>query len=230
VWVATRDALWTLTGVSVDTATATLAWRLPPDLDTFSLAIPKPARVFGLSRDGTLYAAERTGVTRVYKFNAPDSGVRGEVVTDTGGVLAVFGEERVIVRVSDDGRVSEQLLPTTAEGAVSIARFGDYGVVVGTSGGNLRAESLGYEVIVDPLGRTPGPVPIRALAEIDGRLYYAGTTGLFGELTPGGFVCTSEARATSSARFIGANAGEILVAGRPLSGSPREVQLSRFAP
>jgi len=111
---------------------------------------------------------------------------------------------------------------------VSLAQYGDYGFVVGTNQGLLRAQSLAFEELPDPLDQMPRGNTIRALRVIGDRLYFGGNRGVFAEVTPSGLICTPSDKASSGIRFLSSLGDEILAAGVVLDVAPMDVNLTRF--
>lgn len=232
VWLATPTDVWTLYGADPKTATATLAWSLPPGLLTIALAAPKPGRLFLLSHDGALHLSTREGTREIYRFEGAEPGTIAQLVVDGHGVLATFGGAKAFVSVTEDGDVTELRLPasTSGESATAIARLGELGIVVGTNAGRLRAERWAFEPLPDPRGALPQGVPIRVVHDVGPYLYFGGASGLFGVMTPERLICASETPATSAVRYIAALRGEVLAGGHPLAHALTLVQLSRFRP
>lgn len=227
-WVANAEAVWSVYSRSGITATVTRDLPLLPGYEPIALAAPKPSRVFGLTADGRLFATDSSTTVVVYRFPpiATATSGRGRVVVDSMGVLAAWGDQSTVVRVDDFDRVTELHLPDPTEGVTAIARFGAYGIVVGTDRGLLRSQQHDFEPIADPRGTIPPGTAIRAIEPREDWLFFGGDGGLFGQVTPRGFVCATPGLAASDVRFVAEMGATMMVAGAPLPGQS-EVHLTR---
>jgi hypothetical protein len=225
-WLASGNELWTAQG-ELDTATATRARTLPSA--PFVITAPQLGIVYALDGAGNLMRSDSSTTTVVHRFrvNTPDVGTRGTLVDDGLGVLAGLGSDPTFVRIAEDGRLSTYTLPDLNEGVVSLARFAEYGLVVGTSIGLLRAESLAFGTVPDPLGQMPRGVQVRLLHELDGRLYFGGNSGTFGAITERRFVCQAGS-AASGVRFLTDLGNQLIVGGLSLDATADQINLTRY--
>lgn len=226
--LARGGELWAVQGRDLTTATATRARVLPDGLAPFSLAAPALGVVYGLTTDGRLFRSDTSTAVVVHVFRANVAGTRGIVVTDGTGILAGLGPDQFLVSIDENGVKRTVELPSSSDGVVSIARFAELGLVIGTNNGNLLAERLGYQPVPDPLGQMPRGGPIRMLRQVGDRLLFGGNSGVFGEITARRFICTSALPASSSIRVIEALGDQILVAGLPIQAESGELFLTRY--
>lgn len=225
-WLATSDALWTITD-GLLSGTATRARALPAGSSPIALAAPGPGVVYGVDDYARLFRSTTATTTVIHQFARGNNGTRGTVIVDGNAVLAGMGSDRTFVRV-EGLDVRTYTLPSNAEGVVSIARFAEYGILVGTNSGVLRAERLGFDVVPDPLGQLPRGAQVRALVPSGDRLYFAGNSGIFGQITPRRFVCLSTVPASSGVRFLSVLGDQILAGGLPFEADHDEVHLTRY--
>lgn len=227
-WLATSDALWSTPDRIGRSQTASRAIELPAGMVPYSIASPDPGVVYGLDLEARLFMATTATVVVIHRFrNSLNGGTRGMVIDDGNGVLAGVGSDSTFVRA--EGRdVRRYPLGDGSEGAVSIARFAEYGIVVGTNSGRLLAERLDFAPVPDPLQQLPRGVQIRALEDIGPLLLFAGNSGLFGQISPRRFVCVSSAPAASGVRFLDVVGDQVIAGGLPFEGAIGEVRLTRF--
>lgn len=227
-WLITGEALWTTPrDLLAATATATRARAIPPGVVPFSIASPDPGAVYVLDQSGRLFLSTTATTVLLHQFAGEALAARGAVVDDGNGVLAGVGADPTFVRV-EGRRVSAYTLPNASEGVVALARFEEYGVVVGTNSGRILAERLGFEAVPDPLDQLPGGVQIRVLVKTGDHLFFGGNSGLFGRITPRRFVCRSPLPASSALRFVTEMEGQILAGGIPFEAVSDKVYLTRF--
>jgi len=229
IYVTTSTAVFTLANAG-GTWTATHAWEFTPQVRLpFTIVAPRAGLLYGIDEIGQLFRSEKTGTRVLHQFEFTTAHhERGKIIIDGDKIVAGVGPDPTLVELDANDNIRRLTLPSPSEGAVSVTRFGDLGLLVGTNAGNLRAESLGFEVIPDPLDQLPKQVQIRTLFPVGDRLFFAGNSGVFGQLTAGGFVCTSELHAGSSVRYMSMLDDQILAAGGTFENGRSDVNITRF--
>ena len=203
--------------------------RVPDDDNPVTLYVDEDSRIYELTQGGSFRRYSQGVWTNIASFNPLLTGGGGLIRKLSDGRLVAVGcSSSSALFLEGDAWVIHELVPS-GSGICSIELDPRFGLVVGTSQGEIRAERLGFAPIPEVPTHDQRGSAVRALHLTQkGRLFYSGHSGTMGEVLDQGVICKFAQHGTWTARTITPLGDQLIVSGYTLDYAPMQVDLTRI--
>lgn len=203
--------------------------RVPDQDNPVTLYVDEDSRVFELTQGGSLRRYAQGVWTNLASFTPLLTGGGGLIRKLSDGRLVAVGcSSSSALFFEGDTPVIRQLVPD-GNGICSIELDPRFGLVVGTSQGQIRAERLDFKPIPEVPTHEQRGSAVRALRLTKkGRLFYSGHSGTMGEVLDQGVLCKFAQHGTWTARTLTPLGDQLIASGHTLDYAPMQVDLTRI--
>ncbi len=203
--------------------------RVPENDNPVTLYVDEDSRVYELTQGGSFRRYAQGVWTNLASFTPLRTGGGGLIRKLSDGRLVAVGcSSSAALFIEGDTPVMRQLVPD-GNGICSIELDPRFGLVVGTSQGQIRAERLGFAPIPEVPTHDQRGSAVRALRLTKkGRLFYAGHSGTMGEVLDQGVLCKFMQHGTWTARTLTPLGDQLIASGHTLDYAPMQVDLTRI--
>lgn len=203
--------------------------RVPDEDNPVTLYVDEESRIYELTQGGSFRRYAQGVWTNIASFNPLLTGGGGLIRKLSDGRLVAVGcSSSSALFLEGDTWVIHPLVPS-GSGICSIELDPRFGLVVGTSQGEIRAERLGFAPIPEVPTHDQRGSAVRALhLTKKGRLLYSGHSGTIGEVLDQGVICKFVQHGTWTGRSLTPLGDQLIASGYTLDYAPMQVDLTRI--